>query len=396
MRHPRHLLGLALLIGAAGCFPPQRQPDVPPVTGYIAQPALRPFNEALLSELRVPAGFAISVFAQDLGNPRNLVQAEDGTVLVTRRKEGDVVALKDTDGDGRADQRRVVASGIDTVNGIVLHEGRVYLGPPKQVLVAALQPDGGLATPSVFIDNLPDGGQHPNRVMRFSPDGSSFFVSVGSSCNACDEPNSEHATLLRFRADGTQRMVYARGLRNTIGFDWHPTTGQLWGMDHGSDWRGNDQPPEELNRIEEGKHYGWPYCWDDRKVDQYTPSDPQGTTKAAFCPTTEPPVLTHTAHSAPLGLVFYNANQFPSEYRGDAIVTFRGSWNREPPTGYKLSRIRFENGQPTRFEDFVTGFLGADGRTIIGRPAGLTVARDGSILFADDTNGVIYRVRYRG
>ncbi|HEV2734216.1 MAG TPA: PQQ-dependent sugar dehydrogenase [Longimicrobiaceae bacterium] len=224
-----------------------------------------------------------------------------------------------------------------------------------------------------------------------------LYVSVGSTCNNCGETNRENATLLRMRTDGSDRGVYASGLRNMIGWDWHPATGQLWGMDHGSDWRGDDLPPEELNRVENGTHYGWPFCYGDRRVDAFTPAAPPGGDRQGFCRRTAAPVLTYTAHAAPIGMVFYKGMQFPAEYRGDAFVAMRGSWNRRPPSGYKLVRIRFDAaGSPTRIEDFVTGFLSRDGQAFRGRIAGVAVARDGSVLFADDTNGVIYRVAYAG
>ncbi|GAB4208331.1 MAG: sorbosone dehydrogenase family protein [Coleofasciculaceae cyanobacterium] len=364
--------------------------------GYLATPERLEFNESLLQRLKLPAGFQIQVFAQDLGNPRNLAVAPNGTVYVTRREQGDVLALRDTTGDGRANQRRTVASGLKQVNGIIIDQNRLYYVTDTTLYASELQPDGTEGKPQVLIDDIPDAGQHPNRTLGIGPDGM-LYISVGSTCNACDEPNEEHATILRAQPDGSKREIYARGLRNTIGFAWHPQTQELWGMDHGSDWRGNDSPPEELNLIREGQHYGWPFCWGDRNPDIYLPADPEGMSTEEFCKNqTQPPVLTYQAHSSPLDLVFYTASQFPQEYRGDAFVTMRGSWNRNPPVGYKVVRLRFQNGKPVGFEDFITGFLTEDGKAQFGRPVGLAIAPDGSLLFADDTNGVIYRVSYQG
>jgi glucose/arabinose dehydrogenase len=390
-------IGCTLLIGMAlpvSSQQPQQQ-QIERMEGYLATPQQLEFDESLLKQLNLPAGFQINVFAKDLGNPRNLAIAPDGTIYVTRRDEGDILALRDTNKDGRADTQQTVASGFPYVNGITIRQNRLYFVTDRELYVADLQQGGKISKPQQLMGDLPDGGQHPNRTLAFGPDGA-LYVSVGSSCNACDESNEEHATMLRVQPDGSKRTIFARGLRNTIPFGWHPQTGEFWGLDHGTDWRGNDQPPEELNLIQAGQHYGWPFCWGDRQPDVYLPADPKGTTKKEFCAKTEPPVLTYTAHSAPLAMVFYTASQFPAEYRNDAFVTMRGSWNRNPPVGYKVVRLRYENGKPVAFEDFITGFLDDKQMTQFGRPVGIATAPDGSLLFTDDTNGVIYRVSYTG
>ncbi|MDM9381483.1 sorbosone dehydrogenase family protein [Chlorogloeopsis sp. ULAP01] len=391
------LIGCALALGLAVPASSQQpeQQRIERMEGYLATPQRLEFKESLLQQLQLPPGFQISVFAKDLGNPRNLVVAPNGTVYVTRREQGDVIALRDTNKDGRANQQRTVASGLKFVNGITIHQNRLYFVTDTHLYATDLLANGREGKLQTLISDIPDGGQHPNRTIGFGPDGM-LYLSVGSTCNACDEPNEEHATLLQVQPDGSKRSIYAKGLRNTIGFAWHPQTKELWGMDHGSDWRGNDQPPEELNLIQQGKNYGWPFCWGDRRPDVYLPANPEGKSKEEYCATTEPPVLTYTAHSAPLDFIFYTASQFPAEYRNDVFVTMRGSWNRNPPVGYKVVRLRFQNGKPTQFEDFVTGFLTKDAKAQFGRPVGLAIAPDGSLLFADDTNGVIYRVSYTG
>ena len=270
------------------------------------------------------------------------------------------------------------------------------------------------------IGDLPDGGQHGNRTLAVGPDGK-LYVSIGSSCNACAETNSEHATILRMERNGSSianrspvahpvlahnpnamvsPRVFASGLRNTIGFDWHPTTLELWGSDHGSDGLGNDLPPDELNRLSEGASYGWPYCWADRQVDPVVDEPSKMTSKETYCPRTQPFVLGYQAHSAPIAFMFYQGYQFPVEYRGDAFVAFRGSWNRATATGYKVVRVHFENGEPapragqmSAVEDFLTGFL-LDNDHQFGRLAGLASDIDGSLLVSEDSNGVIYRVAY--
>jgi glucose/arabinose dehydrogenase len=263
------------------------------------------------------------------------------------------------------------------------------------IYVASLQGAGKIGNLNVLVGHLPQAGQHGNRTMAFGPDGL-LYVSIGSLCNACGETDKENAAILQVQANGSSRIVFAKGLRNTLGFGWHPQTGEMWGMDQGSDWRGNDQPPEELNQLQKGANYGWPYCYAAKKVDPYLSVNPPGQTKAEFCAQTTAPALTYQAHSSPIGLVFYTGKLFPAAYRNDAFVAMRGSWNRQQPVGYKVVRIHFANGKPAGFEDFMTGFLIENGKAQFGRPAGLLVLQDGSLLVSDDTGGVIYRITHAG
>ncbi|MEO7964541.1 MAG: PQQ-dependent sugar dehydrogenase [Gemmatimonadaceae bacterium] len=269
----------------------------------------------------------------------------------------------------------------------------VWLASPTQLWRTTQTVGGGLNTSTLISSDLPPAGQHRARTIAVGPD-NRLYISAGSTCNACDDPTPENATIMRAQLDGSGRTVYARGLRHTVGFGWHPTTGVLWGMDMQADWRGDNQPPEELNKIVADANYGWPYCYNDKRVDQAYQLDPPGSTKEDFCPTTMAPTLTIQAHNSPLGMTFYTGTQFPTEYRNDAFVALHGSWNRNPPGGYKVVRIHFDNGTPVKVEDFVTGFLGNGGREQFGRPTGIAVAPDGALLFADDNNGVIYRVAF--
>ena len=394
------------------------------------RPERRDFNAQRLAQLQVPAGFRVTALATGLNNPRWLSAMADGAVYVTSPMRGQVLRLKDGNGDGDADdsgERIVVADAATNpdlmgVHGIAHHQGKLYLASVKAVVTATVGADGSLTGVTRLIGDLPDGGQHPNRTLAVGPDGK-LYVTVGSTCNNCSESNTEHATILRFNLDGTAAAndanpqhpmkarnpmvmvsprVFASGLRNVLGFDWHPSTQALWGSEHGSDGLGNDLPPDELVRPQAGKSYGWPYCYGDRMPDPTADDPSQTMTKQMYCPNTEPAAFGYPAHSAPLGFVFYTGSQFPAGYRNDAFVAFRGSWNRETPTGYKVVRVHFENGQPAAagatpiISDFLSGFLIEGGAAHFGRIAGLAVDASGALLVAEDTNGVVYRVSYPG
>jgi glucose/arabinose dehydrogenase len=283
------------------------------------------------------------------------------------------------------------------VHGVALRDGRIYLATVNEIYEGRIAGDGGVADLHAVIDDLPEGGQHPRRTVEFGPDGK-LYLQIGSSCNNCMETDESMAALSVIDPADWSRRVFAHGLRNTLGFDWHPDTGQMWGVDHGSDWRGDDVPPDELNLLEDGAHYGWPYCWGERRPDWLSSAEPpDGTPKEQFCAEqTEAPALGFAAHSAGIDLVFYDGGQFPEEYRGDAFIAQRGSWNREVPVGYKVVRVDFEDGQPGEVQDFLSDFLTDDRQSHFGRIAGLAVDDDGALLVSDDTNGVIYRISHQG
>jgi glucose/arabinose dehydrogenase len=411
---PAAAITAATLIMVAGCasaasdggFATPRTTSAP--GGFIAvtaeNPTVRPERRDVTAEriaqLRLPPGFRIGIFAEDLAEPRVIRSAPNGDVYVAEREEGRVRLLRDTNGDGIADVSRIVSTGLREdlrgVHGLALSDGRLYMVTETELLSAPIRANGDLGETTVHIDDIPAGGQHPNRTIEFGPDGA-LYLSIGSTCNACVEPMDEHATMLRVNTRTWEREIFAEGLRNTIGFGWHPVSGRLYGLDHNSDGRGNDWPPEELNHIQEGRHYGWPFCGGDRRVDWQLPADPDGENRETFCARTEPPVLVYQGHAAPMQMVYYTGNQFPAEYRNDAFATMRGSWNRNPPVGYEIVRIRFdESGTPAAIESFVGGWLIDGGRAHFGRLMGLTQAADGSLLVSDDTNGVIYRIWHTG
>jgi Raf kinase inhibitor-like YbhB/YbcL family protein len=345
--------------------------------------------------LTAPEGFAVTVFARDLVNPRMLAFSPDGALYATRRSVGDVVMLKDADGDGEADGAQTVASRPG-MHGIAFAGDAVYLATVNDVYTAEVMEDGAFGSLERIINDLPDAGQHPNRTLAMGPDGM-LYISVGSTCNACGEPNPENATILRAKPDGGGRTIFASGLRNTIGFDWEPSSGQLWGMDHGIDWLGDEAQVEELNHIRQGRRYGWPYVFG---MSELNPQDnpPEGLTLEKWAEMSEEPALGYTPHSAPMQMAFYDGAMFPQDYQGDAFVAMRGSWNRRPPSGYEVVRIDFERGQPVSAEPFLTGFLvqQGDGYGFLGRLSGMAVGPDGALYVGDDSQGIIYRVAYEG
>ena len=367
--------------------------DKRPVQAYFNElTPLKP-GVAFAASLKLPRGYRATVWATGLGNTRVMAVAPDGSVYVSRRSEADIVRLMDANRDGRADGPPTVIVNRPGLHGLTIHDGMLYFMTAKEVFRAALRPDGGIGTIETLIDDLPDAGQHLNRTLAVGPD-NMLYISAGSTCNACDESSQENATLIRASLDGKTRRVWASGLRNTIGFGWHPRTGELWGWDQGIDWLGNDLQREEVNKIERGNRYGWPYVFENGKRN---PQDepPGGITAAQWAAASTNPVLMHVAHSAGMQMAFHPGGGFGPDVAGDAFVALRGSWNRKPASGYELARIRFDaNGQATRVETFVSGFMSRDGTGQYGRPCGVAVMRDGSLLLSDDANGVIYRITY--
>jgi Raf kinase inhibitor-like YbhB/YbcL family protein len=385
-------IGAAQIKGVAG-----EASDVV-IEGSILEPEkLQVKDDAKLTGLiKAPEGFKVEVFARDLINPRMLAVSQNGIVYATRRSLGDVIMLKDGDGDGKADSPVTVASRPG-MHGIAFDGNTVFLVTIHDVYTADVKDDGTFGPLNRIINDLPDAGQHANRTLGIGPDGM-LYIGSGSTCNECQDDNPENAAILRASKDGKTRSIFASGLRNTIGFDWEPSTGALYGMDHGIDWLGDEVQVEELNRIEQGKKYGWPYVYGMSGLNPRM-DPPEGITLEEWARQSTEPDLGYTAHSAPMQMAFYDGNAFPADYRGDAFIAMRGSWNRRPPSGYEVVRVNFEEGKPVAFERFLEGFLlqqenGKYG--YLGRLTGVAVGKDGSLFVADDSNGVIYKISYSG
>jgi glucose/arabinose dehydrogenase len=332
--------------------------------------------------LRVPDGFKISVFAENLQGVRYLVLGPGNAVYASQPASGLVVKLTDRNNDGVADTVATIARGLHGPFGLAFRGDTLYVAEERDVL--RFGPNG--AAPVTVVPRLPGGTGHSTRTILFGPDGK-MYVSVGSSCNLCDERDSMRAAVVKFNVDGSGGRIFAKGLRNTVGMAFHPTSGELWGNNNDRDNLGDDLPPEHVNIIKDGRNYGWPQC--------YLPGKPNPEYGSADCSQVEPPVITVQAHSAPLGIAFYTGTQFPRDYRGDAFMTLHGSWNRTVPTGAKVVRVQVDSGgrRATGVDDFIVGWQRQDGSRW-GRPVGVLVMPDGALLVSDDMGGKIWRVSY--
>jgi len=357
----------------------------------LAQPAAcATEGDRVASELHVPRGFAVNLFAENLPGVRFMTVGPGGTILATLTREGRVVELPDANHDGRADRIVTVADELDLPHGIQFHAGSLWVAENGRVLEFPAYKGGRAGPRQVVVTDLPKGGGHFTRTIVFGPKDGLLYVSVGSSCNICEESDKRRAAVLRFHPDGSQREVFASGLRNAVGLAWNPANGELWATSNERDLLGDDIPPEEIvDVLKQGGDYGWPYCYGDRIP------NPEFHDKER-CAGTIPPALTDTAHSAPLGCTFYTGTAFPQDYRGDYFVCYHGSWNRTLPTGYRVVRVRVRDGKPVEpIEHFVDGFRPGPGKPI-GRPVDVLTAPDGSLLVSDDYGGRIFRVRWVG
>lgn len=368
---------------------PNRLDDSPaPTTIPLVETALpvsMPQGAALANPIALPPGFAIGVFASGLNGPRMMAVGPEGDLYVAERGAGRVVRLPDRDGDGRADNIEIVADALSAPSSLAFfRDGSLYVGETTRVLRLSDPDEQGIYHDRrVIVDGLPSGG-HNTRTVLFSPDWSALFVSVGSSCNVCEEEDPRRAAIVRYDLDGSGESIYASGLRNAVGITMRPGTDELWATNNGRDFLGDDLPPETIYLVQGGEDFGWPRCHSGRIADP----DLGG---QGACQGVTPPMVEMQAHSAPLGLTFYTGEQFPDEYQGDLFVAFHGSWNRREPTGYKVVRIPMQGGNPGAVQDFASGWLTDEGQ-VWGRPVDVLTGTDGSLYVSDDSGGVIYRI----
>ncbi|MBD3317867.1 MAG: sorbosone dehydrogenase family protein [Chitinivibrionales bacterium] len=340
-----------------------------------------------LEAIRLPQGFKITVYADSVEGARSMALGPDGMLFVGSRDVGRVYAIVDHERDNRADTAYLIAQGLTMPNGVAYRNGALYVAEIDRVLRfdAIAQRLNNPPTPVVVNDSFPDDEWHGWKFIRFGPD-SMLYVPVGAPCNVCLRDDKRYASIMRMNPDGTGLEVFAEGVRNTVGFDWHPKTGVLWFTDNGRDWMGDNKPPDELNRApRKGLHYGFPHCHGDSIL------DPKYGRESA-CERYTSPALELGPHVAALGMRFYTADMFPEEYRSQIFIAEHGSWNRSEKIGYRVMLVKLNGERAVAYEPFAEGWL--QGEEAWGRPVDVEVMPDGALLVSDDKAGAIYRISY--
>lgn len=377
------LLGLLLFSGLTACANNNN-----PVTDSTAS-ADELATKYQLDKIKLPPGFSVSVFAE-VPNARSMCYGTNGTLFVGNRSEDNVYAVVDNDKDGKADKVYTIAKDMNTPNGVAFKDGSLYVAEINRILRYD-NIEANLASPPapvVVYDKFPTKTHHGWKYIAFGPDGK-LYVPVGAPCNVCNEKDSIFATITRMNPDGTDVEIFAKGIRNTVGFTWHPETKEMWFTDNGRDMMGDDMPFCELNRApQQGMHFGFPFI---HQGDTPDPEFGKGKNPADFTA----PALKVGPHVAPLGLTFYTGNMFPTTYKNAVFIAEHGSWNRTKKAGYKIGVATIENNVVTGYKPFLEGMLQPKDQ-VIGRPVDCIVAPDGALLVSDDYAGVIYRVVYKG
>lgn len=343
-----------------------------------------------LSEIKLPEGFSISIFAE-VENARSMSRGDKGTIFVGNRKEDKVYAIVDENNDGVADKKYIIAEGMDMPNGVAFRNGSLYVAEVSK-LWRFDNIEDNLETPPEKVlvsDNFPGDKHHGWKFIDFGPD-DKLYVPVGAPCNICNdaEKDERYASLTRMNPDGSDFEVYAHGIRNTVGFAWHPQTQELWFTDNGRDMMGDNVPNDELNRAPEmGMHFGYPYCH------AGTVSDPEFG-EGHTCSDYTPPVQNLAPHTAALGMLFYTGSMFPASYKNQILIAEHGSWNRSEPIGYRVMLVTLNGNEAVSYEPFAEGWL-KDGKAW-GRPVDVLQLPDGSVLVSDDYANAIYRITYKG
>jgi glucose/arabinose dehydrogenase len=359
-----------------------------------------PTGAAAPTDLSLPAGFVSSIFAEGLDDPRFMTVGADSTLFVAERGASRVIALPDQDGDGQADEMIVIADGFERPSSVIFRPGTSELYVGERPRVTRLLLDGfKVIERDVVIPDLPAQRGHHTTTVLFD-DADKLYVSVGSTCNVCEEEDPRLATVWLYNADGSNGRLFMKGLRNAVGLARNPLTGEIWASNNGRDLMGDDIPPETVYILQDGADAGWPYCHagDIPDPDYGSPPSipPNSGGEDDACAGVTAPVVKMQAHAAPLGLTFYDASLFPAEYQGDLFIALHGSWNRSIPVGYQILRVPIDNGQVAgEVEAFATGWL-LENLDSTGRPVDVVVAADGALLVSDDKAGLIYRIAPQG
>ena len=342
-----------------------------------------------LEKITLPPGFSIAIYADDVPDARSMTLSPHGTLFVGTRSDGNVYAVIDADRDHRAERIVTIARGMDMPNGVAFRGGALYVAENSRVIRyddIEKRLDEPPA-PVVVNDTFPTEGHHGWKFIRFGPD-RRLYVPVGAPCNICDRADPRYASIMRMSRDGKGLELFASGVRNSVGFDWHPKTKDLWFTDNGRDDLGDNRPPDELNHApRKGMHFGYPYC---HGADIPEPkADVRG---KRSCGEFTPPAQELGPHVAALGMRFYTGSMFPGKYRNQIFIAEHGSWDRSDPIGYRIRVVTLDGNRPTAYEPFADGWLQEEGAW--GRPVDLLVLPDGSLLASDDEAGVIYRITY--
>ncbi len=383
----RTLLGTLLVLlftsATAGLVAPAALPVAARATSTVTLP------DGSQHTLVTPAGLRVTLYASGLPNARFMALGPGGIVFVGSWYAGTVRAVLPAAGGTQAARVVTLLSGLTVPHSLAYHNGLLYVAEEGRITAWRYNAaTTSVSNEQVIISHLPTGGRHITRTVSVGPDGL-LYVSVGSSCNECVD-YTNRAVIMRYRLDGTGSVIFARGLRNAVGLAWQRSTGRLWAVDNGQDLLGDNVPPDEVNLIRLGGNYGWPYCWGNRQRD-YSVALPS----ASYCTQTMSPAVALQAHSAPLGAAFYTGSRLPAPYRGALLVAYHGSASRSVLTGYKVVSIPVNGISAGTPRDLITGWLPASiggGGAVWGRPVGLLVAADGSLLISDDQAGVIYRL----
>lgn len=345
----------------------------------------------ILKQLHVPAGFTLSIFADNLPNARSLALGDNGVVFVGTGTKNTVYAVQDNNSDGVADKHYVIASHLNSPNGVAYKNDALYVAEINRIIRFdhITEQLANPSAPVVIYDQLPSKEHHGWKYLRFGPD-NKLYTAVGAPCNICEPEKPIYSSLVRLNSDGGGFEILARGIRSSVGFDWQPVTNTLFLTDNGRDYMGDDSPPDELNRwTTKGEHFGFPYCHGGDIA------DPEFGSADKKCNQFTAPVWRFKAHVAALGMSFYRGKQFPVEFKNQLFVAQHGSWNRSIPQGYQVALVKFSQGKPVSEQVFIDGWLSKD-YDVLGRPVDILEMPDGSLLISDDKLGVIYKVTYTG